>query len=151
MYRILTRIVALSIIFTHLATITLRDVSFAGVIPNLPAVVPVRALLPTPYYTYHPQTLRLASFITEAPGGRVQDFSYSFDNAGNVTSLVDYRNSATQSFAYDPLNRLTNPRRFPTQSGNCPFKTSSHPRDELYFLSRVPFPDDCSRDSLRPT
>ncbi len=58
-------------------------------------------------YTYHPQTLRLSSLLTETPSGRVQDFSYSFDNVGNVTSLLDYRNSATQSFTYDDLNRLT--------------------------------------------
>ncbi len=103
MHTLLTRIIAFFIIFTHLATITLRDVSFAGVAPNLPVAAPI----PSTDYAYHPQTLRLSSLLTETPSGRVQDFSYSFDNVGNVTSLLDYRNSATQSFTYDDLNRLT--------------------------------------------
>jgi len=37
----------------------------------------------------------------------LQDFSYSFDNVGNVSSIQDNVHTATQSFTYDDLNRLT--------------------------------------------
>ncbi len=58
-------------------------------------------------YAYNPQTLRLDNIITQSPKGKVQDLSYTFDSVGNVTNIQDYVNSATQSFVYDDLNRLT--------------------------------------------
>lgn len=59
-------------------------------------------------YAYDPNTLRLSNLNTQSPFGKIQDLSYQFDKAGNVTQLTDYVNSATQSFTYDDLNRLIN-------------------------------------------
>jgi len=59
-------------------------------------------------YTYNPQTLRLDSFFTQSPFARIQDFSYMFDNTGNISSITDHVNTANQSFIYDDLDRLTN-------------------------------------------
>jgi len=58
-------------------------------------------------YTYNPLTLRLDTLKTTGPSGTLQDFSYGFDAVGNVTGITDRIHSATQSFQYDPLNRLT--------------------------------------------
>jgi len=57
-------------------------------------------------YTYNPNTLRLSSFVTESGQGKIQEFTYAFDNVGNVSSITDHVNSATQSFSYDDLDRL---------------------------------------------
>jgi len=59
-------------------------------------------------YTYNPNTLRLTNLTTQSPFGKIQDLNYQFDNAGNVTQLTDYVNTASQTFQYDDLNRLTN-------------------------------------------
>ncbi|UCB57641.1 MAG: VCBS repeat-containing protein [Candidatus Omnitrophota bacterium] len=56
-------------------------------------------------YQYNPKTLRLAGLKTN--DGGLQDLSYQFDNIGNITGITDSVNSATQSFQYDDLNRLT--------------------------------------------
>ena len=59
-------------------------------------------------YSYNPQTLRLSSLHTQnAALQTLQDFGYSFDNVGNVTQIQDNIHTATQSFGYDDLNRLT--------------------------------------------
>jgi len=59
-------------------------------------------------YSYNPQTLRLSSLLTRnASLATLQDFSYAFDPVGNVTSITDRIRTASQSFAYDDLNRLT--------------------------------------------
>ncbi len=58
-------------------------------------------------YTYNPQTLRLDKLLTTGPTGTLQDFSYRFDPIGNVSGITDRVHTATQSFEYDPLNRLT--------------------------------------------
>lgn len=56
-------------------------------------------------YTYNPQNLRLQQLTTN--DGALQNLSYTFDNAGNIQTITDACHSATQSFAYDDLNRLT--------------------------------------------
>ncbi|MDP2906085.1 MAG: toxin TcdB middle/N-terminal domain-containing protein, partial [Candidatus Omnitrophota bacterium] len=58
-------------------------------------------------YNYDAKTLRLSNLETQSPYGKIQDLSYQFDKAGNVSELKDYINTATQSFQYDDLNRLT--------------------------------------------
>ena len=58
-------------------------------------------------YSYDPQTLRLNTLRTTGSTGTLQDFSYAFDRVGNVTAITDRVHTATQSFRYDPLNRLT--------------------------------------------
>ena len=59
-------------------------------------------------YTYDPQTFRLATLRTQNSALQtLQDFSYQFDRVGNVRSIQDNVHTATQSFAYDDLYRLT--------------------------------------------
>jgi len=58
-------------------------------------------------YTYDPDTLRLTNLLTDSPSGKVQDLTYQFDSVGNITQLNDYVNTATQTFLYDDLDRLT--------------------------------------------
>jgi len=58
-------------------------------------------------YTYNPLTLRLDQLKTTGPTGTLQDFSYAFDPVGNVTGITDRVHTGTQTFAYDPLHRLT--------------------------------------------
>ena len=56
-------------------------------------------------YSYDPLTLRLARLTTN--GGVLQDLQYQFNNVGNIATITDSVNTATQSFVYDDLNRLT--------------------------------------------
>jgi RHS repeat-associated protein len=59
------------------------------------------------HYTYNPNTLRLTHFVTYGPSGAtLQSFDYQFDNAGNVSNIIDHINNSTQSFIYDDLDRL---------------------------------------------
>ena len=58
-------------------------------------------------YDYDPKTLRLKDLVTDSPAGSIQALSYTFDNVGNVTNINDRVNTATQTFGYDHLNRLT--------------------------------------------
>ena len=57
-------------------------------------------------YSFNPLTWRLDRLVSTGPGGTLQDFTYQFDNAGNVRGITDAVNSGTQSFTYDSLNRL---------------------------------------------
>ena len=59
-------------------------------------------------YTYHALSLRLTNIkTTTAQSQVVQDLSYTYDALGNILSITDNVNTATQSFGYDALNRLT--------------------------------------------
>ena len=58
-------------------------------------------------YTYNPQTLRLDRLHTVGPSGTLQDFQYTFDPLGNVAQIQDAVHTASQTFQYDALNRLT--------------------------------------------
>ncbi len=76
-------------------------------------------------YTYNPNTQYLEHLVTTGPPAAVtlsqakglafssnasrilQDLSYRFDNAGNILNIDDRVYTATQSFQYDALNRLT--------------------------------------------
>ena len=59
-------------------------------------------------YTYSPTMLRLMNIKTVNIGGTIlQDFTYAYDGTGNITSITDAVNTATQTFKYDALNRLT--------------------------------------------
>lgn len=58
-------------------------------------------------YSFNPLTWRLDRLVSTGPGGTLQDFQYQFDAVGNVSSITDAVNSATQSFTYDALDRLT--------------------------------------------
>ncbi|MBI4549941.1 MAG: VCBS repeat-containing protein, partial [Candidatus Omnitrophica bacterium] len=59
-------------------------------------------------YAYDAATLRLRNIQTKKPDGvsKLQDLSYAFDPAGNVTQIQDTVNAMSQSFVYDDLNRL---------------------------------------------
>ena len=58
-------------------------------------------------YTYHPYNLRLTKIKTSGSQNNViQDLSYTYDKAGNITSITDTVNTASQTFKYDELNRL---------------------------------------------
>ena len=57
---------------------------------------------------YAPNNKRLSSIVTNGPYGGLQNLSYSYDYAGNITSVTDGLDaSRTQSFQYDSLDRLT--------------------------------------------
>ncbi len=60
-------------------------------------------------YDYDPLTLRLIHLqtLTPNPYTLIQDLTYTYDSAGNILSITDNVNTATQSFQYDELNRLT--------------------------------------------
>lgn len=58
-------------------------------------------------YTYFPQNLRLSNIRTTNSSGTVlQDLNYTYDGVGNILTIKDSVNTATQSFKYDALNRL---------------------------------------------
>lgn len=57
-------------------------------------------------YTYHPQNFRLATMLTAKGGTTLQNMTYGFDSAGNVTGITDPING-NQSFTIDDLGRLT--------------------------------------------
>ena len=58
-------------------------------------------------YTYNPLTLRLQRIHTLDPNlNAIQDLNYSYDSLGNIVEIVDNVNTASQTFAYDALNRL---------------------------------------------
>src|SRR4030042_1643547 len=57
---------------------------------------------------YYTTNNRLYSITTNGPQGGLQNLSYNYDNAGNITTITDSLDgSRTQSFQYDHLNRLT--------------------------------------------
>ena len=58
-------------------------------------------------YSYNPQTLRLQDLQSTGPVGALQQFHYQFDALGNVTQITDSVHTATQTFGYDDLSRLT--------------------------------------------
>ncbi len=60
-------------------------------------------------YAYNGQNLKLENLKTFTSGGgtKIQDFSYQFDYVGNVKSITDTVNTASQTFQYDNLYRLT--------------------------------------------
>ena len=57
-------------------------------------------------YGYNPTSKRLTSLVATAPGGIIQNFSYSYDNIGNITGITDSAGSMSQNFIYDELSRL---------------------------------------------
>lgn len=60
-------------------------------------------------YSYNPNHFRLSQIYTCKSGGAdLLKLSYSYDNVGNVSGIVDHLNLANnQTFVYDHLNRLT--------------------------------------------
>jgi len=60
-------------------------------------------------YTYNPTTLRLTHLLTvNAAFTALQDLSYTYDSGGNILSITDGVNTASQTFQYDAINRLVN-------------------------------------------
>jgi len=79
----------------------------------------------TATYTYDDQTRRLTNALisrTQAPGPAVDDTSYTYDAAGNLTSDTDAQSETgstvtdQQCYSYDALDRLTTAW---TANGNC--------------------------------
>lgn len=74
----------------------------------------------TTYHKYFDNTLQLEHLKTFAPDtdpqedvngwalapGDLQNLSYTYDSVGNILTITDSVNSASQSFQYDALNRL---------------------------------------------
>src|SRR5262249_6372358 len=58
-------------------------------------------------YTDNPLTLRLDQLTSSIGGTNIQDFHYTFNPVGNVTAIADAVHTASQTFTYDSLNRLT--------------------------------------------
>lgn len=57
-------------------------------------------------YIYNLTRFLLSGVDTRGPANQVlQDFSYTFDNARNITTIMD--KGVSHNFTYDPLNRLT--------------------------------------------
>ncbi|MEQ9500195.1 MAG: RHS repeat-associated core domain-containing protein [Deltaproteobacteria bacterium] len=61
-------------------------------------------------WTYHPETGRLDDVMAlppaGAPGSALQHLSYGWDANGNLQNQVDGRTGVSETFTYDPLNRL---------------------------------------------
>jgi len=59
-------------------------------------------------YEYNPLNLRLMRIYSIDSSEQVlQDLNYQYDAVGNIVAIDDFVESATQSFEYDALNRLT--------------------------------------------
>ncbi|MDZ4241569.1 MAG: toxin TcdB middle/N-terminal domain-containing protein [Candidatus Omnitrophota bacterium] len=59
-------------------------------------------------YTYDPENLRLTRLKTTDPQSAIiQDLQYTYDGVGNIMEITDAVHTASQTFAYDALNRLT--------------------------------------------
>ncbi|MFH0828954.1 MAG: RHS repeat-associated core domain-containing protein [Candidatus Kerfeldbacteria bacterium] len=58
-------------------------------------------------FAYDEETMRIDHFQTIANQQLVQYLAYTYDNVGNVTGITDTKHTATQTFGYDGLNRLT--------------------------------------------
>ena len=72
-------------------------------------------------YSYNEYTQRLDSLLTKGPSGAIiQHLGYQFDNAGNVKSIIDAKNTASQAFEYDDLYRLKRAQN-PTGYGTLDF------------------------------
>jgi RHS repeat-associated protein len=57
-------------------------------------------------YTYKPNNLRLNTLITQKSSLLTQNFSYNYDNVGNISDIKDNITNNTQSYLYDTLDRL---------------------------------------------
>ena len=64
-----------------------------------------------PAYDPARASFRLRSIQTSGPGGNLQDLSYAYDPAGNLTGVWDLANQVTWSYEYDPLDRLSRAER----------------------------------------
>ncbi len=58
--------------------------------------------------SYNPATNRLSERSAAMSSTKLIDFSYLYDQTGNITNIADSVLGETQTFQYDPLNRLTN-------------------------------------------
>ena len=58
-------------------------------------------------YAYDPNMFRLTSLKTLASGATTQSLSYGYDNVGNISQITDSTGPMTQTFSYDPLDRLS--------------------------------------------
>ncbi len=58
-------------------------------------------------YTYDSKTLRLTNLTTTSVSATLQNLSYTYDSVGNILTITDGVNTASQTFQYDALNRLT--------------------------------------------
>jgi YD repeat-containing protein len=57
--------------------------------------------------TYDPVMFRLTRIYTVKGATVLQDLNYTYDPIGNITAITDAKNTATQTFKYDHLTRLT--------------------------------------------
>jgi RHS repeat-associated protein len=57
-------------------------------------------------YTYNPNNLRLTDIVTTKSGNTLLNLHYTFDNVGNILSVVDTARGETTNYSYDDLNRL---------------------------------------------
>ncbi len=58
-------------------------------------------------YAYNANTQRPDHFQTMSNTQLVQYLAYAYDGVGNVTGITDTKHTATQTFGYDDMNRLT--------------------------------------------
>src|SRR5262249_52333435 len=58
----------------------------------------------TASYTYNSNNFYLNTLSASGSGGTFQNFGYSYDNSGNITSITSL--SGDQAFYYDDLDRL---------------------------------------------
>jgi RHS repeat-associated protein len=81
-------------------------------------------------YTYDPVMFRLANLKALAAGATIENFSYQYDNVGNISQITDGVGPMTQTFAYDPLDRLA--------QASGPYGTSDYAYDSLGNLTQNP-------------
>src|SRR5260221_508782 len=51
-------------------------------------------------YAYDPNMFRLAGMQTQTSTGTIQNFSYQYDNVGNISQITDAVGTNTQTFSY---------------------------------------------------
>jgi YD repeat-containing protein len=69
-------------------------------------------------------SFRLKSVATTGPTGSLQNLRYTYDAVGNVGQITDTVRTATRTFGYDALHRLT--------SASGTFGTGQAPVSEAY-------------------
>jgi RHS repeat-associated protein len=77
---------------------------------------------------FDPNTLQLTTLRSVTPTATVQDFTYTYDPAGNVKTITDAAAGGFQAFDYDVRHRLTR--------AEGPYPTETYGYDELGNLTQ---------------
>ncbi len=112
---------------------------------------------------------RIQTTLPSAPTAFAQDRAYNYDQRDNLIGRIDHRQSMTESFTYDPMNRLVYaafkegtdalnpPRRVPSGTNNTiqelPWPLQEHAKDQPPLQGQEPHPQPnrLPRSTVLPT